>query len=250
MSEWVNADGTLGDIASAPDEVRSLAENKGFTSVNDIAKAYTNLESMKGEWSNPDAIKIPETLSPEHVAMIQGKLGVPQSVDDYKYDFAEGSQIDDGLYDNFRNFAAENKLSTDQFKGALDFYESMTSTGKEAYEAEVQGLVAKGEEALKGKWKESYDTNIEKANGFADKSGLKDIFDNYGITNFPDVREKLYELSAMLDEGQLPNAEVTIQKTKDEQIKELTSNPAYTDAMNLEHDNVIAKLNKLLGITA
>ena len=247
MTEWMNTDGSFGDMASAPEDIRTLAENKGFKSAEDIAKAYTNLEGMKGEWANPESMKLPENFSEEQLVTIHGKMGVPENTDGYKYDFGD-NEVDTTLFDKFKTFASENKYTQDQFSGALDFYGSLTQEAQESMKAQLDESFNTGVQALKDAWGEEYETKAEQAAKFSVESGLSEIWEELGAYNNPKVVQKMFELSKMTEEDKLPNNRV-IEKTKAEQIAELTSNPAYTDNMHPDHKAVLAKIHKLYGLT-
>lgn len=246
---WVNSDGTFGDLSAAPESVQTMIESKGFTNVSDFATMASNLEGMKGDWANPASMKLPDSFTDEQMTTIHGKLGAPDSADGYTYEFAEGANIDEGLFGKFKEFAAGSHMSQDMFKGTLDLYESIAKDGNETYQNELKSLLTEGENKLREKHGDSYDDIVSKADSFAEKSGLGKALELYGIDKNPGIRDALYELSQTMEEGKLPGAEITTTLTKEEEIKELTGNPAYTNNMHPDHKAVVAKVNKLYGLT-
>jgi len=245
-SSWIGSDGSFSDLSTAPESIKTLAENKGFKSVEDIAGAYTNLESMKGEFSNPDALKLPETLSEDHVSQIYGKLGVPDSVDGYSYKPADGVDVDTGLLEQFKGFASETKMTQDQFNQAIEFWNGIQSSSKESYDTELSELIEKGNAGLKDSWADSYDDNMSKADAFAEQTGLDKLFQNYGIDQFPDVKQQLYELSKITDESSLPNNKPATEKSSEEKINELLNSEAMLDRLHPDHNAVYQEYMKLL----
>ena len=242
---WVGNDGTFGDMATAPEAVRTLTENKGFKGIEDLASAYSNLEGMKGAFSDPNAMHLPDAFSAEQLVTIHGKMGVPENNDGYSYTAPDGSDVNTALLDKFKGFASENKMSQDQFTGALDFYENMRTEAMAAQSESQSTAFESGSSALKEAWGEEFTDNMEKADKFSLQSGMADLFDKWGKENDPDAAKLMFELSKMTEEGKLPNAQAVITKSKQEQLGELTSNPAYTNNMHPDHKAVVDKVFKL-----
>jgi len=250
MVDFMNTDGTFGDMSTAPEAVRTLVENKGFKNVEDIVQMTTNLESMKGAWADPAAMKLPDELSPENLITIHGKLGVPESRDGYVYEAPDGKEIlaKDTL-DKFTDFASEKNFSKDQFSGSVDFYNDILTQAEAALTESETKAFTEATATLKTKWDTDFEANAEAADAFNVKSGLSELWELFpGSENHPKVVEKMFELSKLMEEGTLPNADPVPAKTNEQRLGELTSDPAYTNAMHPDHKKIIAEVNKIHGI--
>ena len=233
MSEFMNTDGSFGDMATAPESLRTLVEAKGFKGIEDISTAYSNIEQMKGDWNNPDSMKLPKTFTDEHTAMLNERRGVPKD-GGYTYDFGD-SKIDEGLLTGVQALAKQDGWTQDQYKNTVDLWQATQANAGAAYEAEVAELKTQGEEANKTSWGDQYDTNVAKADEFAVKMGLDKLLANYGINEYPDVRAKLFEMSAMTDESALPGHKITVVPNKQERMDELMNSDAMKNRAHPEH---------------
>lgn len=247
MPDWVNADGTFGDMENAPEEVRTMVEAKEFTNVSDIVKMATGLESMKGTFSDPAAMHLPEEFSGEQLTTIHGKLGVPETGGDYK--LADGETVEDQeLMDSFKEFAKSNSYTQDQFSETLAFYNSATGKAKEALEQFKTDSFDKGLASIKETWKDDYDKNATAADQIAIDLGIGDHIAGLGLSNDPKMVEMLFKIYQATEEGTLKLDGGTIEKTQKEQLEEITNDPAFANNMDPKHPELFAKFKKIMGM--
>lgn len=248
MVDFMNTDGSFGDMTSAPESVRTLVENKGFKNIEDVVQMTTNLESMKGEWANPDSMKLPDAFSDEQMTTIHGKMGVPTDAKGYTFEAPKGMDVDTGLLDSFKAFAVENKMSQDQFGGAVEFYNKLAEGATAQMEELKSQSFDKGVAGLKEMWSDDYETNASAADQIAIDLGLSEHIGDLGLANDPKMVEMLFKIHSATEEGTLKKNGQIVHETKDEQIKKITDNPAFTNNMDPDHKRLVAEWQKLMGI--
>lgn len=247
MPDWVNTDGTFGDMENAPEEVRTMVEAKEFTNVSDIVKMAIGLESMKGTFSDPEAMHLPDAFSDEQLTKIHGKLGVPEAGSDYK--LADGETAEDqGLLDSFKEFAKSKNYTQNQFSETLAFYNSATGKAKETLEQFKTDSFDKGLASIKETWGDDYDKNATAADQISIDLGIGDHIADLGLSNDPKMVEMLFKIHQATEEGTLKLDGGTMEKTKAEQLEEIIKNPAFANNMDPEHPVLFARFQKIMGI--
>ncbi len=161
------------------DEYKDVVTQKGWSSANDTLKSYTELEKAMG-----GRIKVPTPeSSAEEVSAFYAKIGRPENPDGYEIaDVPENITRDENMESLMRKVAFDSGIPKVAFETQIKkYYEAMSQT---LAQAKIEG-----ENALKGDWKDKYDTNLEIAKRFAQEGGdefvkwLKDT----GVGNLPVV---------------------------------------------------------------
>ena len=247
MSDYINSDGTFGDLTNAPEAVKTFAESKGFKSVDDIIGMATNLESMKGEWANPESMKLPDTFSEDHMALINERLGVPKSIDAYTIPEVEGVELDDDAIKAYKEASLAVGKTQAQIDADINFYGEMIKR-QEASDVDVLSkLHEKGVAELQTLWGDKYDDNTKLADSVAIKLGLSDTLTELGLLSNPKMIEALHKIGLATEEGSLgsnPDGGTPV-KTKEERIKEITESEAFKDRLHPDHKAIHAEWLKL-----
>jgi len=242
-SGYVGSDGKFGDMSSASEPVRSFVENKGFGNVDDMVKSYTNLEGMKGDWNNPQAMKLPDTLSDEQMCTIHSRMGVPDTIEGYDWKAPEGTEIDSDMLDGFKTFAADKKMSSEQFSGAIEFYnEQMGNMAESTKVSNEEAMVQAKESAtkeLQDTWKDDFEKNAQLADDISKRLGLGEHLEKLGLLNDPVMISALYKIGQGTQEGKLPNNLNTPAKTNLERREDLQKNPAFLNKMHKDHTSIM-----------
>ena len=242
-STWVGQDGTFGDVSAAPETVRSVVNNKGFTTIEDLAKSYTNLESMKGEWNNPSAMKLPESFSDDQMAQIKTKMGVPDSPDKYTF---EGNLdlTDPGIADFLARSHNVGKTQS-QITEDLKFYSELIELGTQQ---ETEASEA-AEKAIREAQGDKYDSYMESTSQVAEKLGELEGLKEAGLDKHPQVLALLDKVSKMTEEGSLPPAQTPVKElSKEDKLKQIKANPAFMDRTHPEHKAVVSEFQGLFNI--
>ncbi len=151
-----------------PDELRGMAENKGWESPADALKSYADLEKFNGAPAD-QLLKLPADLNDaEAMAEIYTRLGRPDSPEGYELPSAE--DIQDGQTDLTGWFADQSfaaGLTKDQAVHLVGgFAEKMDALAAEAQQAvELQSQTDIRE--LQREWGPEYPANMQAAKQFA-----------------------------------------------------------------------------------
>jgi hypothetical protein len=229
---WVNTDGSFGESSTIPEGIRGTVESKGFKNVEDVFKSYSNLESMKGDWSNPASMKLPESFNDDQMAQIRTKMGTPESAD--KYVFDGGIDMADPGIVQFKelSFAAGKTQAT--FEKDMEFYQGLVELGN-TQEADTKA-------AFKESLGDGYDDYISRTSAVAEKLGIEQSTD-------PAVLAVLDKVSAMTVEGTIPPPQQQSQTlSKEEKIANIQKNPAFMQKQHPQHKAIMKEYNSLFGI--
>ncbi len=242
MTEYMNTDGSFVDMAGAPEGMATLVQDKGWANVEAITKSYTELETYQGTLKQN--LNLPETLTGDMMARIHTKLGKPDSPD--KYDFGEaGKTFKPEVLNGIQGLAYKHDLNNTQANAIVSQILEIANgeiAGEQAAEAKV-------ETALREKHGDKYDSYMEEAFNVAETLGITPTLDKLGLNRNPEMIELLHTFKAKLSEASLktPGSPVSASGTIDDQIKNLTESPSYTDKMHVDHHKTIADIKNLLA---
>lgn len=189
--------------ASLPDETKAYVANKGWSDPSKAVESYLQLEKFVGAEKASRGVVLPnEKSTPEEINAFYSRLGRPQDVNGYEV------KLPDGFPDpEFPKMALpllhKHNLTKAQGEALMgDFAEMVTQGQKARMEAE-QAEFVKQEAALKGKWADQFDRNVEIAKRGAKKLGFSDeIIDQLEAkTGFAGVIEALHNAGMLLGEG-------------------------------------------------
>lgn len=231
-----------------PEDIRDNASLSKFTDVSTLAKSYINAEQMIGK----DKFVIPgQSASEEEWSEVYGKLGRPSSPDEYNIDVSSIQDLDENVFNGFKDAAHKHGLNDTQAKGILDYYQSLAAQ-VETESNNNQILQAQtSERELREEWGRSYDSNTSAAKGvfntFFKDSGLDQIelSDGSLLGNHPALVRGLNKLSQVLSEDTIAGNEQGLVDTASlqAQINDLTGpNSPYWDKQNPQHANTVEKV--------
>lgn len=160
-----------------PEEYKDVVAQKGWASANDALKSYTELEKAMG-----GRVKMPTPeSSAEEVSAFYAKIGRPENPDGYEIkDIPENVPRDENLESLMRKVAFDNGVPKAAFEAQIKSY-------FDAISQSITQSRVEGENALKGEWKDKYDTNLEIAKRFAREGGEEffDFLHDSGLGNNP-----------------------------------------------------------------
>ncbi len=242
MTEYMNTDGSFGDMAGAPESVSTLIANKGFKDVAGLVEGYNSEVAFKGTMKQN--LNLPEMLTDDMTAKIHTKLGKPDSPD--KYDFGEaGKTFKPEVLNGIQGLAYKHGLNNTQANAIvsqiLEIADVEIKTENEATDAV--------EKALKEEYGDKYDAFIEDASNVATKLGITETLDKHGLGRNPEILKMLHDMNSKLSEASLkaPGTPVNDSNTIDDKLKELTESPAYTDRMHVDHHSKMVEFKQLLA---
>lgn len=157
-------------------------------------------EDVKGFWSRVGESKIP--VDPE---FMRGAHGVPADAKDYEYakpeNLPEGMTWSDEKLAAAKTWAHKTGLNKEQFKSAVDLYNTMQAEQLNVFRGDPQASMAK----LKEQWGADFDGRWALANIGAEKffGGDKDLMDvakSSGLAFLPSFAERMAEYAAATTE--------------------------------------------------
>jgi len=238
-----------GETVVSTDTPAELILGK-FKSHDDLAKAYTNLETMLGK-------KI-TNLTPEEAAVLKGLQGRPASAEEYKV--PEGVDPEIGSW--FREQAHKIGLSNNDAMELMAGYDSLLKRGAEEA-ARMHAKVHQANiDALKKEFGAAFEQRIALAQEGAKAVGgdeLINLLGEAGLGTNPVIIKALAEVGKSLREDSIPksqhastfgltpdDAKQTInQKMLDRDFRE-----AYFDARHPAHKAAVAEMERLFTIAS
>ncbi len=219
-----------------PENIKGLFEAKKWSSVEDVAKSYTELESVLGKGEH---IFKPE--SPDD-ADAWGKywqqLGVPDDVNGYEYEADETVPFEEGVLSRFKEFSKQIHLNKEQSAGLVQFQRDIIKEAMEATAQEEADTVATTEadkeivrKALVQRCggEVAYQNQIKEARVLADRIGIFQAAEKLGITKEPEFIGMLMDFAEKVDvEAVLaPSTPAVPIKDPQEELDEIMKSEAF-----------------------
>ena len=225
---------------SYSDDYREVVEQSQWKSNDDIIKSYVDLRK---DYSS--GLRLPDELGEEHLSQIYTKLGKPENIDGYTFDPREDVEMDNGLIDSFKQFAHQKNMPKELFQDLVNFQIDAAVAQSDAMNKAAEGAKQEAAEALKGEWKDGYDTNFKQSKETAEKLGILEDLEGLGLADHPNTIKMLHKISAQLSEDTLvPKTTASSVKPEDE-IKELTKSDAMLNPLHPDHKQTLARFHEL-----
>lgn len=147
---------------SFPEEIKGVAQLKGWQSPADAIQSYSNLEKLMGADKAGRGVVMPkEDAAPEEWGKFYDRLGRPQSPDQYKL------PVPDGDTGEFAKVAAskfhELGITAKQAESLAEWW---NANSQQMQQGQLAALAQNSEvemQALQGEWGKEFDANIESA---------------------------------------------------------------------------------------
>jgi len=199
---YVNADGTLADgwADSLPEDLNPYkASVKNMKGVPDLVKALGNANHLIGK-----KLGVPtDKSSPEEVAAFRTALGVPESVEEYKFApsaMPEGMTWSDEMSKPFAAIAHKHGIPPGAMTALADQFAQYESAKlgvmQEGFDAQRKSAIA----TLQQEWGAKFDTNIATAKQAAKLAGVDS--NSSGFSD-PEVVRGFVRLAAMMSEDKI-----------------------------------------------
>jgi hypothetical protein len=256
---WIKPDGTFGDLTKAPEGIGEFVSKKGWKDTPAMIQSYQALESKLSSMPSMDGmVRIPadddaqgwQTFSHEH-------LGVPEKAEDYNYVAKDGAPMDDNLLSLFKQSAFKDGMPQKAFQDVVDFQVGAIVESNKQYEDKAISDREESQKAIRERFntEDEYNAYTKQALEFADKFKLKDgtttaadVLERTGLAYDPEILEVFNTLANRTQEDSLPFGETRVIPNKDAQLKAITSNPAFTQAVHPDHPAVMEAYWALLGL--
>ena len=235
--------------SSMPVGLRDEPSLQTFDSVDKLAKSYVNAVKMIG--GNPDnLISLPQ--EGESWDEIYNKLGRPDQANGY--DFGED---DEGVLDDFKEFAHHNNLTQDQADNLLGLFSDLQEEDAKNEEQAMEDLKVQTTIGLQRDWGKNYDGNLDYARRAYAQFGtpeLTEIMDGSGFGNHPEVIKAFSKVGQLLGEEALAvgtglGRNQMSPQSAQEEIQALYADKdfsqAYRDNRDPNHKTAMNKMDRL-----
>jgi len=188
---FVSQDGTFNDGWTGREEFKANADTLSrYKNVTDLANSHMELRRKFGKDPNSMA-EIPNETSSDDVKAAWRKANdIPETVDEYKYDYSDDfatklGPLDDKKMASVKEFAhKELGLSNARFQKLMDFYHTNISGDIDAssasFEEQKQTAFDNGMAILNREWLEGTEDRTSAALEFLQKHGEFEVRDKEG----------------------------------------------------------------------
>lgn len=232
-----------------------LAQAKAWESPGDVLRAYKGAAKFLGAPAE-ELVRWPENPSPEQLATIRQRLGVPEQPDGY--DFGDLAPVEGGpdLFTPFRGWAHELGLPKEAAKGLAEKFTAWQNEQATAQAEAYQNDAQAAQQTLQAKLgREGYAALEQAANSFARAIGLDAetavmlqsvLGAEKLLTTFGQLGQRLGE--HRVTEGQSAGGGYLTPAGALEKAKALQADPAFLDKEHPQHAAIAAQYHRLMQI--
>jgi len=221
----VNPDGTFteGWANNLPEDSAAYKDTLSkYKSVPDMAKALANANALIGK-----KLGVPnEKSSPEEVAAFRRSLGVPDTIDEYKFApdaLPEGMTWDDNNVKNYAEIAHKHNIPPSAMKALVTEHAKMEHFKMQGMQAQIEKQHVDAVNTLKKEWGGEFEKNIGLAKQAAKIAGVN--ANSQGFAD-PEVVRGFVRLSQMMSEDKVGRSMSGSEfMTGSARAKDIMSNP-------------------------
>jgi hypothetical protein len=199
---WVNPDGTFGDkwLDALPDDVADYKNSfKNFKSVPDMAKALANANALIGK-----KLGVPnEKSSPEEVAAFRRAMGVPETLEEYKFapdSVPEGLEWSEEMSKPYAEIAHRHGIPPAAMKELVTQHAKTEAFKMEAIQATYEKQRTEAVQSLQKEWGNDFGKNIGLAKQAAKLAGVD--ANSHGFSD-PEVVRGFVRMAQMMSEDKI-----------------------------------------------
>ena len=199
---WVNPDGTFGDkwLDALPEDAKDYKDTLAkYKSVPDMAKALANANALIGK-----KLGVPsEKSSPEEVAAFRKAMGVPDTLDDYKFApdaLPEGMTWNDDFAKPFAEIAHKHNVPPSAMKALANQFAHYEKVKLEALQSTFEKQRTDAVGTLQKEWGNEFDKNIGLAKQAAKMAGVN--ANSHGFSD-PEVVRGFVRMAQMMSEDKM-----------------------------------------------
>lgn len=239
---WMTPTGEIRD--GAPEAVRNLLEAKKWTTVEQMASGFTELEKLLGVGKH---LVIPEAEDAEGWNNVYKTLGRPETFDKYELGYEGEVEISDELVGQFKQFAHGLGLTQKQFDEVVKFQLDAVAAQSEAYNTQTVAQKEANIQALKDKWGEvNYPVKVKGARIIADSLGIYQTLEAKGLASDPQIIEMLDTIASRTAEDVItPQPPAAAQKTPQEELEEIKKSESFLKKFHQDHKATMSRFMAL-----
>ena len=222
---YVNPDGTFAEgwANNLPEDSAAYKDTLSkYKSVPDMAKALANANALIGK-----KLGVPnEKSSPEEVAAFRRSLGVPDSIEEYKFApdaLPEGMTWDDNNVKNYAEIAHKHNIPPSAMKALVTEHAKMEHFKMQGMQAQIEKQHVEAVNTLKKEWGVEFDKNIGLAKQAAKIAGVN--ANSQGFAD-PEVVRGFVRMAQMMSEDKVGRSMSGSEfMTGQARAKDIMSNP-------------------------
>ena len=223
-----------------PENIKGLFESKKWSSVEEVANSYSELEKVLGRGEHIFKPESPDDA--DGWGKYWQQLGVPDDVNGYEYEPDETVPFEEVVLGRFKEFSKKIHLNKDQSAGLVQFQreiikEAMATDAQAEEEATAQAEadmeVVRKALVTKAGGEVAYQNMMVEARQTADNLGIYQTLERLGLASNPEVIGMLTTIAEKVTEGVLaPSTPVVQTKDPQTEIEEIQANPIWFDKFN------------------
>jgi hypothetical protein len=234
---WMGNTGEFRD--GTPDRIKALLDKKKWTTVEQLATGYEELEKFKGSGEH---LVIPEAEDVDGWENIYNQLGRPETADKYEYTNEKGVALDDSLMGLFKEYAHKTGKTQSQFQGDIDFQIDAIAAQEEVYNQQAAEKSEADTAKLKQMYGINYETAMRDAGLTADRHNVSGEIEAEGLGNIPVVKQLLNIIANLeAEDGIGAPGGGAVEKSLDEQMSEIMASEAFKERFHKDHKTTMAK---------
>jgi hypothetical protein len=199
---WVNPDGTFGDkwLDALPEDVQDYKDTLSkYKSVPDMAKALANANALIGK-----KLGVPnEKSTPEEVSAFRKAMGVPESLEEYKFApdaLPEGMTWSDDFAKPFAEVAHKHSIPPGAMRELANQFANYERHKFEAIQATYEKQRTDSVQTLQKEWGGEFTKNIGLAKQAAKMAGVD--ANSHGFSD-PEVVRGFVRMAHMMSEDRV-----------------------------------------------
>jgi len=235
---------------SISQEFREDPNISKFTEIDALAKSYINATRMIGQ----DKVAVPnENSTDDQWNEVYGKLGRPESADQYKLDAkSETIPFDEGAIKSFAENAHKLGLNNKQAQGILEYYKDSMEGSEQQSRIDTETAQANAEAELRKEWGRSFDENLKKAGSVAKANMDPEILDmqlkdGTRLGDHPAVIKGFANIANLMSEDKMIGTDedsATGGRNLDEEISKIVNDRdgPYWNKGHPDHDKIVQQV--------
>ena len=238
---------------TAPESIKNLLESKKWTSFDEIANGYVDLEKILGRGEHIFKPESPDDA--EGWTKYWGQLGVPSTADGYEFEADEAVPFDEDILNRFKAFVHKQHYTKEQAAGAVQFQREIIKdviAANEAQEAADAETEEASKEAVRKALKQkvggevAYQNMIIDARRVADELGIYQTLEKKGLASDPEIIIMLETIKNKTAEGVIaPSTPLQPTKSLQEELEEIKKSEAFNQKFHSKHKETMVRFMQL-----
>ena len=237
---------------TAPETIKGLFDSKKWSSIEDLANGYVEMEKILGRGEHIFKPESPDDT--EGWNKYWGQLGVPES-DGYEFEADEAVPFSEDLLSRFKEFAHKQHYTKEQATGAVQFQREIIKEVMvaEAEHEEAELVTAEAEKetirkALKQKYggEVAYQNKVIEARQIADSLGIYQTLEKKNLASDPEIIGMLTTIAERTAEGVITKGTPPVPtKSPVEEMEEIKKSEAFKVRFHPKHKETMVRFMQL-----